>query len=512
MKKKTLLYIFIDILLVTIAFLFFIWLKPASRRIYLPEYSPPFLFFLVIWLAVSFSIDKYRLHKKDTLNDILFPIIAGDFIILATTVTLIYAFGQFSYSRLIVFGTIFLSFVLEVVFGYLYFYNRQMRRDAEKIDKFTESRLKAYEERERLAKTDSILEARNRAPVPPLNKDLIISEAGEETYEFIKTHLDVEHDRTLLVSTTTRFNIDNQPGDFFNSLVNLKRINDIQRINKFFESVNSKIPYSGVFIGCALTNALIKRKILSRYPPVINYLYYTLYFIWKRVFPKIGGLKKFYFFVTRGRNRALSKAETFGRLYSCGFELLDDKLIDGRIYFSARKIQEPSYDYNPTYGPLIRLKRVGRNGKMIYVYKMRTMHPYSEYLQGYIYDKYNLQEGGKFENDFRITTIGSIMRKLWIDELPMLINLVRGDLKLVGVRPLSRHYFDLYSEDLQQLRIKVRPGLIPPYYADLPDTLEEIQDSERRYLQSYLRQPFRTDLKYFRKAMYNILFKKARSK
>jgi lipopolysaccharide/colanic/teichoic acid biosynthesis glycosyltransferase len=399
-----------------------------------------------------------------------------------------------------------------VVFAYIYYYNRQLRRDAEKIDKFTESRLQAYRDREQMLKTDSILQARERSPLPPLNKDLIISEAGEHVYDFIKEHLDVEHNRTLLVSTTTRFNIDNQPSDFYNSMVNLKRINNIQRINKFFESVNRKLPYSGVFIGSVTTNAMMKAKILKRFPPILNYLYYALYFLWKRLFPKVGGLKEFYFFITRGRNRALSKAEAFGRLYSCGFELVDDQVIDGMLFFSVRKIQEPSYDYNPTYGPLIRLKRVGKNGKMIYVYKMRTMHPYSEYLQGYIYDKYNLQEGGKFKNDFRISTIGRIMRKLWIDELPMLINLLRGDLKLVGVRPLSRHYFELYSEEMQQLRTNVRPGLIPPYYADLPNTLEEIQESERRYLESYLRRPFRTDWKYFWKALGNIVFKKARSK
>lgn len=512
MKKKTLLYIFIDILLVTTAFLFFVWLKPASKRIYLPEYSPPFFFFLIIWLAVSLAIDKYRLHKKESLNDVLFPIIAGDFIILAATVTLIYAFGQFSYSRLIVFGTIFLSFVFEVVLGYIYYYNRQMRRDAEHIDRFTESRLQALKDREQMLRTDAILRAKEGAPVPPLNKDLIISEVGEAAYLFIKNHLDVDHDRTLLLSTTTRFNVDNQPDDFYNSLVNLKKINNIQRVNKFFESVNRKLPYSGIFIGCVTTNALMKKKILSQWPPVINYLYYTAYFTWKRVFPKVAGLKKFYFFITRGRNRALSKAETFGRLYSCGFELVDDQLINGYLFFSARKVQEPAYDYNPTYGPLIRLKRVGRNRKMIYVYKMRTMHPYSEYLQGYIYDKHNLQQGGKFHNDFRINTIGRIMRKMWIDELPMLINLVRGDLKIVGVRPLSRHYFDLYTPEMQELRTRVRPGLIPPYYADLPQTLEQIQESERRYIESYLRHPFRTDWKYFWKAISNIVFKKARSK
>ena len=64
---------------------------------------------------------------------------------------------------------------------------------------------------------------------------------------------------------------------------------------------------------------------------------------------------------------------------------------------------------------------------------------------------------------------------------------------------------------LQEKRIKYRPGLVPPYYADLPETLEEIQDSELRYLESFEKRPLRTQWRYFWKAFVNIVFKKARS-
>jgi len=93
----------------------------------------------------------------------------------------------------------------------------------------------------------------------------------------------------------------------------------------------------------------------------------------------------------------------------------------------------------------------------------------------------------------------------------MLVNLFRGDLKLVGVRPLSEHYFSLYCKELQEKRILYKPGLIPPYYADLPETLEEIQESELRYLEAFDRRPLRTQWRYFWKAVCNILFKKVRS-
>jgi len=228
--------------------------------------------------------------------------------------------------------------------------------------------------------------------------------------------------------------------------------------------------------------------------------------------PKFALTKKLYFILTRGENRVLTKAETFGRLYSCGFELLDKKQIGNNLFFVALKVKKPINPKNPSYGPLIALERIGRNGKPIKVYKMRTMHPFAEYLQDYVYKKDGLQDGGKFKDDFRVTTLGKIMRAFWIDELPMLINVLKGDLKIFGVRPISKQYYKLYTTELQNYRNRNKPGLIPPFYVDYPKTLEEIMASELRYLKAYEKHPFRTDWGYFWKAIYNIMFKKYRSR
>ena len=94
----------------------------------------------------------------------------------------------------------------------------------------------------------------------------------------------------------------------------------------------------------------------------------------------------------------------------------------------------------------------------------------------------------------------------------MIVNMLKGQMKLVGVRPLSQQYYNLYDRDLQELRIKTKPGLLPPFYVDMPKTLEEIQESEKRYLNAYLEHPFRTDWKYFWGIVANILFRGKRSK
>ena len=157
------------------------------------------------------------------------------------------------------------------------------------------------------------------------------------------------------------------------------------------------------------------------------------------------------------------------------------------------------------------MQRVGQGGRLRYYYKLRTMHPYAEYLQASIYATNALAPNGKFKDDFRVTSWGRFMRRTWLDELPMVVNLLRGDLKLVGVRPLSRHYLSLYPPELLALRLRHKPGLIPPFYVDLPEGFDAICASEQRYLEAYERHPLRTDLRYLTLAVRRIVFEHARS-
>ena len=70
------------------------------------------------------------------------------------------------------------------------------------------------------------------------------------------------------------------------------------------------------------------------------------------------------------------------------------------------------------------------------------------------------------------------------------------------------------TPEIQELRIKTKPGLLPPFYyeAQTPETIEEVQESEKRYLEAYLEAPFKTDWKYFWGIVGNILFHRKRSK
>ena len=101
-------------------------------------------------------------------------------------------------------------------------------------------------------------------------------------------------------------------------------------------------------------------------------------------------------------------------------------------------------------GPVIfKQTRIGLKGKTFAIYKLRTMYDHSgpEYV--------------KSENDSRITHVGKILRKYSIDEIPQLINIIKGDMSLVGPRPLRPSVFnEIQAKNPDfQLRLATKPGL-----------------------------------------------------
>jgi lipopolysaccharide/colanic/teichoic acid biosynthesis glycosyltransferase len=505
--KRVVNIIIIDLLTLVLSFFIIDLIKSDRISVYIPHYFTPFIILFVIRVVLILYNQK-KLHPAN-FKEIRSLIVWINFLSFAVFITIRFASGaSTSVSRIVMFGTTGLTFIIELIYAY------------------TIKWLNPTEIKNCYGTQIDILPVKTETEIPEVDNNLtdifendsqkaihriIAEEAGENAHLFIKTHVDLNSPETLLLSTTTRFNILNHPSELNKAIINLKIVNNIRYINKFLETVNTKLQDGGIFIGCCETNSQRHHRILQKYPIGIRHLILFIDYIYNRVFSKIYFIKKIYFFLTKGRKRPLSKAEILGRLVSCGFEIRYCKDIDNLLFFKVRKVRIPCYDYNPSYGPILKMKRIGKKGRLFFVYKLRTMHPYAEYLQEYIYNENKLQAGGKFKDDFRISKSGRFLRKFWLDELPMLYNFVRGDVKLVGVRPLSQHYFSLYPDDFQKIRINYKPGLIPPFYSDLPKTLEDIIESEKLYLQKYDNKPFLTDLKYFFKAIKNIIFNKVHS-
>lgn len=98
-------------------------------------------------------------------------------------------------------------------------------------------------------------------------------------------------------------------------------------------------------------------------------------------------------------------------------------------------------------GPtLFKQKRPGKNGKIFWMYKFRTMKELRD------------EDGELLSVDKRITKVGKILRKLSLDELPELWNVLKGDMSLVGPRPLLVKYLDRYTSE-QARRHEVKPGI-----------------------------------------------------
>ncbi len=144
-------------------------------------------------------------------------------------------------------------------------------------------------------------------------------------------------------------------------------------------------------------------------------------------------------------------------------------------------------------GPVFyRQTRVGRNNKDFRLYKFRSMRPDS--------DKLGLITIGG--HDPRVTRSGYYIRKYKLDEFPQLINVLIGDMSLVGPRPEVRKYVDMYTPE--QMRVlSVRPGitsLASIRYRNENDILAAAEDPDRCYIEQVMPDKLAIDLEYVERA------------
>jgi lipopolysaccharide/colanic/teichoic acid biosynthesis glycosyltransferase len=511
-RKFRTITLFADIVILAISFLLVVSTKPSSFKGYLPSHSAFFGILALIWLLVSLINGKMHRGKIINYSTLFYRVLSSNIIALSITALLMYSLREYFYSRTVVLGTALLATILELIIGFVYIsYKKARLQDIEEYENY--KTIKKKSEYELVGQLNG--NGKNNTISEVINPRVLLAIERECGPDMARAVIRISgsrlNARTAVLSTTTIFNITNLPFDKYDYIINLHKFNDIQKLNDFLDEVNAKLVDKGYFFCCVETKDQRKARLLKKYPPVLNYIYYFFDFIVKRILPKLKFTAGLYNFLTRGSNAVISRAEALGRLSRAGFMINQESFIGNQLCIEAVKCFDPIMTNGNFYGPLIALPRIGRNGDIIKVYKLRTMHPYSEYIQDYVYKQHYLQDGGKFRDDFRITTWGAVSRKIWLDELPMLINFFKGNMKLVGIRPLSKHYFELYNKDLQERRIQYKPGLIPPFYADIPSDLDAIQESENRYLDSYDNRPFFTDFKYFWKSMFNITFRHARS-
>ena len=139
-------------------------------------------------------------------------------------------------------------------------------------------------------------------------------------------------------------------------------------------------------------------------------------------------------------------------------------------------------------GVFYRQIRVGKDNKDFYLYKFRTMRTGS--------DQKGLLTVG--ERDSRITRVGYFLRKYKIDEFPQLLNVLKGDMSIVGPRPEVRKYVDMYTPE--QMRVlSVRPGLTDIasiQYVHENELLAASDNPEKTYIEEVMPAKLALNLQY----------------
>lgn len=135
-------------------------------------------------------------------------------------------------------------------------------------------------------------------------------------------------------------------------------------------------------------------------------------------------------------------------------------------------------------------KRVGKNNKDFKIFKFRTMYTNS--------DKKGLLTVGS--DDKRITKTGLILRKYKLDELPQLINVLIGNMSLVGPRPEVRKYVNLYTSEQKKV-LGVKPGITDPAslkYSNENEILAQFDDPEKVYIEEIMQAKLNINLEYIK--------------
>jgi lipopolysaccharide/colanic/teichoic acid biosynthesis glycosyltransferase len=129
---------------------------------------------------------------------------------------------------------------------------------------------------------------------------------------------------------------------------------------------------------------------------------------------------------------------------------------------------------------------VGVDGTPFVGYKIRTMVADADAIRATL-NAHNERRGPAFKmkNDPRITTVGRFLRRLSIDETPQLLSILKGDMSLVGPRPLQVHEWSLCS-DYQKQRNQVKPGAVSLWHVDgQPPTFDEWMELDMKYIANW---------------------------
>ncbi|HKW58989.1 MAG TPA: sugar transferase [Candidatus Dormibacteraeota bacterium] len=141
--------------------------------------------------------------------------------------------------------------------------------------------------------------------------------------------------------------------------------------------------------------------------------------------------------------------------------------------------------------------RVGRHGRLFYIHKLRTMRPGADRAGPAV----------TAGDDPRVTRVGRFLRRTKLDELPQLLNVVKGEMSLVGPRPEHPTYVERYTAEQRRL-LAVRPGITGPAAIAFIDEEEQLRggQSEKVYVEEVMPKKLALELRYIDNASFRADF------
>jgi len=246
----------LDLLIIVFAFLFAAKVRPGTKRIILTYYRS-FVPFALIWLGSGLWGQKYNVKTISGGADYVKRIFKCNLIAIAFLFGLMYLFGKFYYSRYIVFGTISISFVLELFFYPGVFYAFRFQKENESYastNLVTHSRAM-----ENLQSPKFFLDSANAVPIisnepyhllfsENIDSDSILIPLWQQylaeqpkLFEFLNDYLDLgkfNKNSALILNSEDYFNIQNEAKSSRQIFINLHKINDLRRLNYYLIRVN----------------------------------------------------------------------------------------------------------------------------------------------------------------------------------------------------------------------------------------------------------------------------------
>ena len=227
-----------DIIILTLAFLFMVWTKPASLRVYLPSHTPFFILLAILWLVVSLINGKMNRGKITNLRSLFIRVLTSNLVSLGLTSLIMYSFREYGYSRAIVLGTVLIATAAELIAGTLFLaFKKAIIQEPELTLGPRGEPMPS--ETEMVARTTKNGNGNDGPhPVDCELVDAIAAESDREMACSIAAMVGSKKGKPpVLLATGTIFNIKSLPREGNDYIINLRKLNRIKNPDEFLDEI-----------------------------------------------------------------------------------------------------------------------------------------------------------------------------------------------------------------------------------------------------------------------------------